>query len=116
MTYEIHGDDCRGLVPSAWDSAADEKEWITAWAYWDYNGQEYVEWSDREILLNIGKLLRFEAHAAEDVRSFHLARLERMLIDKRMVDSDGNVDRYAMLPEWVAREEREYERINQSSD
>ena len=74
-----------------------DREWLTAWAYWDYVGQEYVEWTDREILLNIGKLIRFEAHAAEDVRSFHLGRLERML-------ARLPVDRYTALPEWVARE------------
>ena len=77
-----------------------DKEWLTAWAYWDYHGQEYVEWTDREILLNIGKLIRFEAHAAEDVRSFHLARLERIL-SKATYNGD---DRYTALPEWVARE------------
>ena len=80
-----------------WRSDTTDKEWLTAWAYWDYHGQEYVEWTDREILLNIGKLIRFEAHAAEDVRSFHLARLERML-------ARLPVDRYTALPEWVARE------------
>ena len=82
-----------------------DKEWLTAWAYWDYVGQEFVEWTDREILLNIGKLIRFEAHAAEDVRGFHLARLERILARALHPAGKGNdSDRYTALPEWVARE------------
>jgi hypothetical protein len=89
------------------DADPSEKEWITAWAYWDYNGQEYVEWTDREILLNVGKLVRCEADAAPDVRSFHLDRLERMLGDywgmKVMVQKELK-DRYTALPEWVERE------------
>jgi hypothetical protein len=80
-----------------------EREWLTAWAYWDYNGQEFIEWTDREILLNIGKLMRFEAHAAEDVRVFHLARLERILV-KAM--DNGTRDRFAELPDWVERESK----------
>ena len=82
-----------------------DKEWITAWSYWDFVGQEYIEWTDREILLNIGKIMRGEAHAAPDVISFHLGRLERMLAAKWLVENHG--DRYEALPEWVERESKQ---------
>ena len=92
------------------EAHATDKEWITAWSYWDYVGQEYVEWTDREILLNIGKLLHGTADAAAETRSFHLGRLERMLGDywgmKTMVQKELK-DRYTALPEWVERENRE---------
>ncbi len=100
--------DCTSIAYYKAEDRDVDKEWITAWAYWDYNGQEYVEWTDREILLNIGKLMRSEAHAAPETISFHQGRLERMLAAKYLVDNYG--DRYTKLPEWVERESREYER------
>ncbi len=91
-----------------------EKEWITAWSYWDYHGQEYVEWTDREILLNIGKIMRGEAHAAPETISFHLGRLERMLAAPYLVDGEG--DRYTKLPAWVERESKQHAGVDQSPD
>ncbi len=82
-----------------------DREWITEWAYWDYVGAEYVEWTDREILLNVGKLMRKEADASPACRSFHLARLERMLA--RLSHPSNCGDRYTKLPEWVERESRQ---------
>ncbi len=92
MTYGIGG------------ARVEEKEWITAWSYWDFIGQEYVEWTDREVLLNIGKLMHGTAHAAPETINFHLNRLERMCAAKWLV---ANGDRYAKLPAWVERESKQ---------
>ena len=80
-----------------------DREWITEWAYWDYVGQEYIEWTDREILLNIGKLVRNEADASPECRGFHLGRMERILA-KALHPAGKGGDRYTRLPEWVERE------------
>ncbi len=87
------------------DTAKDiDLEWITEWAYWDYVGQEYIEWNDREILLNVGKLVRREADASPRCRSFHLKRLE--IIMSKLSHPSNSGDRYTKLPEWVERESR----------
>ena len=71
----------------AYDEAMDGEttgemtEWITDWAYWDFVGQEYVEWTDREVLMNLGKLVHDRANAAPHTIDVLLNRLEMVLTD-----------------------------------
>ena len=82
---------------AAWDEAMDGEqtgemnEWITDWAYWDFVGQEYVEWTDREVLMCLGKLVHDKANAAPHTIDVLLNRLEMVLTDYEAMKTEARM-------------------------